>query len=49
MEDLGDTAAPEQQPDDSEGHEDRFNPEDLNDSEDSNYLPLFEEEVNLGA
>ena len=49
MEDLGDPAAPEQQLDGSEGHEGQYNPKDLNGSEDSNYLPLSEEEVSLGA
>ena len=41
--------APDQQPDGSEERDDEFNPEDLNDSKDSNYLPLSEEEVSLGA
>ena len=49
MEDLGDPTAPKQQPDDSEGHGDLYNPWDVNDSENSNYLPLSEEDVSLGA
>ena len=48
MDGLGDPAAPEQQHDGSEEQEGQYNPEDLDDSEDSNYLPLSEEDVSLG-
>ena len=44
---LGDNT-PEQQPDAPEGHEDQGDPEDLDDSEDSNYLPPSKEEDSLG-
>ena len=47
-EDLGDPT-PAHQQDGLEGHEGQYNPEDPNDSEDSNYMPLSEEEVSLGA
>ena len=48
MEELGDNTTPEQHHDASEGHEDQGNPEDPEDSEDSNYLPPSEEEDSLG-
>ena len=47
MGELGDNT-PEQHHDAPEGHEDQGDPEDLGDSENSNYLPLSEEEDSLG-
>jgi hypothetical protein len=48
MEELGDNTTLEQDRTASEGHEDRGQPVDLDDSEDSNYLPASEEEDSLG-
>ena len=47
MEDLGDPA-PIHQSDGLEGQEGQHTLEDPNDSEDNNYMPLSEEEFNLG-
>lgn len=47
-ENLGDPAL-DQQPDGLEEHEDEVEPEELNDSNDNNYLPFSEEEVSVGA
>ena len=47
MEELGDNTTPEQHHDGSEGHEDQGNPEDPDDTEESNYLPPSEEEDSL--
>ena len=46
--DLAGAAANEHHQDDPAGQEDPFNPENPDDSEDSNYLPLSEEEASLG-
>jgi len=47
LEELSDNT-PEQHHDAPEGHESQGDPEDLEDSEDSNYLPPSEEEDSLG-
>lgn len=49
MNDLSDPVVLEQQLDGSKGHKGQYNPENLNGSKESNYLPLSEEEVSLGA
>lgn len=48
MEELGDNATPNQHHGARKGHEDQENPKDPGDSEDGNYIPLSEEEDNLG-